>query len=374
MKILPERFKKNFFHNTMIYFIFGTVAELIKLFPVMKQFDRCHIGYKLVHTGQHAATMTQNIKRLHVQSPDFILTKRTENLKSISQMVLWIPSVLFHARTLPIKKSDYVIVHGDTMSTLLGLIIGKIFGAKILHIESGKRTHNLMKPFPEEIIRIIVSRLSDFCFATDQHDADNLAFRGNVFQTEGNTVVDSVREVLNYKPSPATRIYTRVSYILFLFGRQENILLKKNFDFIMDTLSLVLQKNVRVIWPIHAHTLHELHAKNYWGTVTKLQTQYQLEVAPPFDYVDFIFLLSHCLFVVTDGIGLQQEAYILNKPTLVLRDTTETPGIGETGMLSYFQQARVGMFLKTYSKLKRKKKIQTSPSKIIVDVVQKHIL
>ena len=83
-----------------------------------------------------------------------------------------------------------------------------------------------------------------------------------------------------------------------------------------------------------------------------------------------MFLLSNCLFVVSDGIGLQLEAYLLNKPTLILRDTTETQGVGETGVLSGLNPEKVTEFLQTYSDLKKKATTHSSPSKKIADILK----
>ncbi|KKR91377.1 MAG: UDP-N-acetylglucosamine 2-epimerase [Candidatus Gottesmanbacteria bacterium GW2011_GWA2_47_9] len=358
----------------MIYIILGTIGEFIKLFPVMKQLGRHGVGYRFVFTGQAAGTVNRNIKRLRIRKPDYVLSNRTKDLESISQLLAWIPKVFLAARRLPIRRNDYVIVHGDAVSTLLGFFIGKWYGAKIVHIESGKRTHSLFNPFPEEVIRIFISRFSDICFPANQNDANNIRYRGNVFQTKGNTIIDAVREVLHHKPSKTIRRLTRTPYVLFLVHRQENILLTNNLKTIVAILQIVLKEKFRIIWPLHTNTRYALVANNYLRFLHHLAKSYSFFTTSLFDYPDFIYLLSKCLFVVTDEGGVQEEAYILNKPTLVLRKTSENPGIGETAMLSDLDLERVRTFLRTYPTLVRRQEIRSSPSRMVVDVFRKKLL
>ncbi len=359
----------------MIYIVFGTIAEYVKLFPVMKQFDRHRIRYKLVDTGQQIETIKHNIDRLAKRKPEFILTGRKKNIENIPQMLVWMIEVLFKAKRLPIRKEDIVIVHGSAaMPTFLGFLIGKFFGAKLVHIESGKRTYHLFNPFPEELISMIVSHFSDICFPADRVDAENLAYRKNVYETNGNTVIDAAKEVLKYKPSAWVKKYSSSPFVLFLVRRHENTLVKKNFDSIVEILRALLMRKYKVLWPVHTSTQHVLKSKHFWSQVVTLSNRVPIIVSNLFDYVDFIYLLSRCEFVVTDASGVQEEAYFLNKPTLILRSHSPNPGIGETGMLSHLDPEKVNIFLKTYRKFKRTKHIRGNPSKTILEVFKKRLL
>lgn len=359
----------------MIYIIFGTVAEYIKLFPVMKQFDRHHIRYIQVDTGQQIEAVRNNINRLDKKKPEFTLTSRKKNVENIPQILVWMVEVLFNARRLPINNKDLVIVLGcAAMPTLLGFIIGKFFRAKLIHIESGKRTFNYLNPFPEEIISAVVSRFSDICFPADHVDALNLSFKKNVYETHGNTVIDATKEVLKFKPSLLARKYSSKPFVLFIARRHENIIIKNNLEKIINILEIILKKKYRVLWPAHTTTEHALKERHFWKRIVELSNTYPFVISNLFDYVDFIYLLSRCEFVATDASGAQEEAYFLNKPTLILRNHSPNPGIGETGMLSNLDHEKVNIFLKTYKKFKRTKHISGNPSKIILEVFKKQLL
>lgn len=351
----------------MIYIIIGTTAEYLKMFPIMKLFDQNKIDYLLVYTEQHHNLIEKDTKRLTSRQPDIYLTSQKNNLESIGKFLLWILKVLFNGRKLPIKKNDYVIVHGDAISTLLGLIIGKLHRAKVAHVEAGKRTFNLLSPFPEEITRIIVSRFSDICFATSEKEVKNIGKKKNVYLTNGNTVFDSVKTALKLKPSTEIKKLEKTKYVLFLIHRQENILLKKNLVQILEILEIILKKKFRVIWSMHLTTNHELKVKGLLPKISEFKRKYNLGITPLFNYVDFIHAVKSCAFVVSDAGGVQDETYFLDRPMLILREATENLGIGETAYLARFSKEKVKYFLNNIHLFKRKTKIQGSPSKIILN-------
>lgn len=350
----------------MIYIILGTTAEYLKMFPIMKLFEQNKIDYKLIYTGQHGNLIEKDTERLKLRMPDIYLTSKDAKNVDIKSFIFWIPKVLLNSRQLRINKDDFVIVHGDAVSTLLGLIIGKLHRVKVAHVESGKRTFKLLNPFPEEITRIIVSRFADVCFPTSESEAKNIGRKKNVYITNGNTVFDSVRTILRLQPSTNLKKIIKKEYVLFLIHRQENILLKKNLETIVEILEMILKTKLKVIWPMHFTTNYELKAKGLWQKILDLQNQYVLEISPPFNYIDFIHAIKYSNFVASDAGGIQDESYLLNKPMLILRQATENLGIGETAYLSYLDKKRVAYFLNNYDKLKRQTKINGSPSKIIV--------
>lgn len=356
----------------MIYIILGTTAEYIKMFPVMKLFDQNKIDYILAYTGQHHNLIDKDTKKLHFRKPDIYLTSQKNNLVNIRKFVLWIFKVLLSGTKLPIKKNDYVIVHGDAISTLLGLIIGKLHRAKVAHVEAGKRTFNLLSPFPEEIIRIIVSRFADILFPTSEREAKNIGKKGNIYLTHGNTVFDSVRAALKIKPSLEIEKIGRTQHVLFLIHRQENIYFKKNLARVLEILEIILKKKFRVIWSMHLNTQHELKAKGFWSKISDLKKEYNLEITPLLNYVDFIHAVKSSIFVASDAGGVQDETYLMNRPMLILRKATENLGIGETAYLANFEKEKVNYFLSNIKQFKRKTKIQGSPSKVVLDFFKKN--
>ena len=149
----------------MIHIIIGTKAQLIKMAPVMKLLEQQGIEYNYISTGQHRETMDDILANFGIKLPDQI-TYTGKDITSVIQMFTWSVRNIVH--TLQNKHAIFrndtngiVLVHGDTFSTLLGALMGKIAGLKVGHIESGLRSFNLFHPFTEEITRILTFRLSD---------------------------------------------------------------------------------------------------------------------------------------------------------------------------------------------------------------------
>lgn len=352
----------------MIYIILGTKGQFMKMFPVMKLFDKYKVPYKFIHTGQHFGIIEANIKRFKVRRPDVYLTIKKEDLKNIKEMFFWMPKVLWNARKLKIKKTDWVLIHADTESTLLAVIIAKFFRAKTAHVESGVRSHNWLEPFPEEIIRAIADYTCDINFCPYENDAQNIKKKTGKYITYGNTVFDSVRYALRERASEKINKLKNKPYAIFLIHRKENVLIKRRFESIIDTLEEILRRGFRVIWPVHATTRFELKKHNLWDRVVFLQSKYDLILDYFFDYVDFMHLIKNCEFIASDGGGVQKETYYLNKPMLILRKTTEDePGVGENSYLAHLEKDKINYFLDNYKKFKRKPFVKRSPSEVIVN-------
>lgn len=352
----------------MIYIILGTKGQFTKMFPLMRVFDENGIEYKFIHTGQHYGIVESNIKRFKVRKPDVYLTIKKEDLKNIWEMMLWIPKVLWNARNLHIKRKDFVIIHGDAESTLLGFLIGKFFDAKVVHIEAGYRSGSIFEPFPEEIIRRVVDRFSDVAFTPYKEFVPNMRRNRNTIVTNGNTVFDSVKFALKEVISKKAHKLMSKTYVIFLIHRKENVFVKSRLKAILRFLEVILKKDFRVIWVVHANTKFELEKQDVWKKILKLQSRYDLVLNYFFDYVDFMHLVKNSEFIASDGGGLQKETYFLNKPMLILRKRTENePGVGENSYLSELKMKNIIYFVNNYKKFRRKKSFIGSPTKTILD-------
>lgn len=356
----------------MIYIILGTKGQFLKMFPIMKLLDFKKVAYRFIHTSQHFGIIEINRRKLGVKKPDIYLTNKKEDLRNIIDFLLWAPQVLWNAKKLPITSNDYVVIHGDAESTLLGFIIGKMFRAKIVHVEAGIRSGNFCEPFPEELIRYIVSRNVDYCFCPYDKDAANLPQKKGVFVTNGNTVFDSVRMAMKIKPHQKVHQLIKKKYVLFLIHRKENLMIKKRFEKIIDIIETILQERYRVIWPLHTNTEYEIQKKGFGKKLQVLRNRYDLQTQYFFDYVDFMHLVKNCEFVASDGGGLQNETYILNKPMLILRKIIEMEvGIGETAFVSFLDMEKVKYFMKNYRTFTRKNTVTSKPSNSVVDFLIK---
>jgi len=340
------------------------------MFPVLKRFDEEKIPYKFIHTCQHYGIVEENRKLFGVRKPDLYLTLKEKDLRNIWDMIVWAIKVLWKARKLPIRRNDYVIVHGDTESTLLGLLIGLYYKSIVVHIEAGLRSGDLLEPFPEEIIRRIVSRFSRICFCPTIRDAAHLNARNKkIIVTYGNTIFDSVTYALNLIPSKNIKLVSKLKFTVFLIHRKENLFIKHRIEKIFRILEFILQRGIRVIWVLHANTIYELKAKGMWPKITELQAEYKLTVFDHFlDYVDFMYLVKKAQFTASDGGGLQEETYVLDKPLLILRKKTERAwGVNETAYLSGLNKKKVRYFLDHVSQFRRKTTINKHPTDVIVN-------
>lgn len=345
----------------MLYIILGTKGQFIKMLPLMKLFDKKKIKYKYIHTGQHQGIISENAQLFGIRKPDLFLSSKLKDLSNFFDLLFWAPSVFINGLKLPLSEKDIVFIHGNTESSILSALIAKIKKAKIYHIESGLQTGMLFTPFPEEIISRLVTGLSDVSFCVNNNDAKNVPKNKKIIITNGNTVFDTVNLALNIKTPKENLI--KKKYVIFSIHCKENLMLKQNLGIIMWALKQILQKNLTVVWPIHKNTEFSLQKKGLWKTIEKWQKIYSLQTSYLYNYVDFMHLVKNSLYVATDGGGLQEETYFLNKPCLVLSTGSGRKYVlRQTGFLSFLKKSRINFFFKNFRKFKRKDPINNSPT------------
>ena len=145
-----------------IYFFIGTTAELIKLSPVIRELEKRKIKFKIITSGQTDVNFAEVKDLIKKTNPDIVLPKKM-NKSSVFLFLLWAfkttftsPFLLFRELTRGNRSQTFFIVHGDTVTSLIGAVIARIFGLKTVHIESGLRSFNFLEPFPEEITRYLI--------------------------------------------------------------------------------------------------------------------------------------------------------------------------------------------------------------------------
>ncbi len=283
----------------MFVILLGTRAELIKMFPIMHEFEKRNVEWRWISTGQH--DLTNEIAEFKIKPPSAVLSKFYEKDKTILNSTIWIIRMMLKAKN-NLSKDDVVLVHGDTMSTLIGAFAAKLVRAKLVHVEAGLRSGNLKEPFPEELIRRIVDKLSDVLFAPHHEAQDNLKKEGRDSYVVGNTIVDS----LNVKRRNSN------GRILALIHRQETLKNKKrleNFVHLINSLK-------KVVFLYHENTKKTLIKAGLWESITA-EKQKQLQ------YSIFKNYLSRSRAVLTDSGGVSEECLILGVPCLIFRDATE---------------------------------------------------
>ena len=173
----------------------------------MIEMDRHSLAYSLVLTGQHKETMSDLIKDFGLKEPDHYLVGIREASTSI-RLISWLQEIaqktLRDLKNEPwLRQAKLCMVHGDTLSTLIGAMIAKRFNIPVAHIEAGLRSYNYLNPFPEELIRVAVSRLSSFDYAPGKWAMGNLNCAGRknkeIINTVENTLLDSIRFALKHQ-------------------------------------------------------------------------------------------------------------------------------------------------------------------------------
>ncbi|MGR8949408.1 MAG: UDP-N-acetylglucosamine 2-epimerase [Gammaproteobacteria bacterium] len=353
----------------MLHIFIGTKAQLIKMAPVMRELQQRGIEYNYISSGQHKETIDELIDCFELKEPDYVLY-RGRDITGVLQMLLWSLRIVYHClrnkqQIFRGDKNGVILNHGDTFSTLLGSVVGRLSGLKTAHVESGLRSFNLLHPFPEEITRLLVFRLSDYYFAPGSWAAENLkGCNGEVIDTGTNTLSDALK-VAKENFARCSISIPEVPYGVVSLHRFENIFKQERLQHIVDELMRISEKHY-LIFILHLPTKNKLEK---FGLLDKLTHNGQIELRPRYDYLNFIRLVDASEFVISDGGSNQEECSYLGKPCLLFRNATERQeGIGRNVILSKFERKIIDQFLKTYAELKTGSVLnEQRPSAQIVD-------
>ena len=295
--------------------------------PVVKSFQEKSDFFeaKVCVTAQHREMLDQVLDFFAIK-PDYDLDVMQQN-QSLQQLT----SRMLSKMEAVFKDFDpnYVFVHGDTTTAMVASLGAFYHGAKVCHVEAGLRTNNKLAPFPEEINRQIIGRITDYHFAPTQLAKENLLKENidenSIFVT-GNTVIDSLlfsvdkvkREPSNYILKLKSEIENK-NVILVTGHRRENH--GEGFKRICKALKrLAIEFNeVLIIYPVHLNP-------NVQAIVNEELSDIQnIMLIKPMSYPDFVWLMNSSKIILTDSGGVQEEAPSLDKPVLVMRDVTERP-------------------------------------------------
>ena len=347
-------------------FVLGTAAELIKVYPLMKEAEARGFDWMALSSGQSPVNMEKQYADFDL--PDSKLIRAVHSIndldRSTSALKWFLRALVRYPRMVAEYKPDFIVVHGDTLTTLIGALWGRRLKIPVVHIEAGLRSTKLFSPFPEEINRRLVSKLATYHMAPDDVAAENLRqsrVKGQVFTTGGNTLIDSVRLILS-----AARVDTQPEpFVLANLHRYENLNSDERWAFLMRTVTLAARKNkVRMV--MHPQTQKKLEDNPEHANHLR-NLGVQLEKRLPFS--QFIHLLFQARYVITDGGSNQEECYYLGLPCLILRETTERgEGLHSTCVLARFEREIVEDFISNPERWRRPPATPSwSPSAIILD-------
>ena len=300
--------------------VIGARPQFIKAAMVSKKLEN-NFEEIIVHTGQHYDKNMSDIffEQLEIPKPKYNLAIGSgSHGVQTGEMLIKLEEVLVK------EKPDYVMVYGDTNSTLAGALAASKLLIPVIHVEAGLRSYN--RDMPEEQNRVLTDHISTILFCPTQVAVDNLekeGIRDNIYKTGDvmcdavlhySTVAEGKINLNNIKLNPIYKDKVINEWYLTTIHRAENTMDDKNLSVILQVLNN-LDKNV--IFPVHPRIrtmVDNLYNKNRYDNI------YFIE---PVDYLTMLYLTKNANKVVTDSGGLQKECYILNTPCITIRDQTE---------------------------------------------------
>ena len=315
--------------------VFGTRPEAIKMAPLVHALASDNrFESKVCVTAQHREMLDQVIELFEI-TPDYDLNimKKGQDLSDVTTAILsGLKPVLAEF------KPDYVLVHGDTATTLSTTLASYFQQVKVGHVEAGLRTGNIYSPWPEEGNRKLTGCLANIHFSPTETSKNNL-LKENIDNASivvtGNTVIDALLEVVNKLETNTTlneEMKTRFGYlssgkrlVLITGHRRESF--GGGFERICQAISILAQKfpEVEFLYPMHLNP-------NVREPVNRLlKGLSNVFLIEPLDYLPFVYLMNKADVLLTDSGGIQEEAPSLGKPVLVMRDTTERPEAVDAG-------------------------------------------
>jgi len=307
-----------------VMFCFGTRPEAIKLAPVIQQLARYAEEFEpvVLVTAQHRQMLDQVLRVFDIR-PDYDLDvmRPGQSLGDVTIGVL-------HGveRVLRRVGPDMVMVQGDTTSTLAAALAAFYERIPVGCVEAGLRTGDKYSPYPEEMNRRLVSSLADLHFAPTRTARDNL-LRENVprrrILVTGNTVVDALRAIRASKAKWRVPVLDRIApgqrVVLVTAHRRESF--GPGFERICRALRMLVERNpdVVVVYPVHLNPNVRRPVRAILGRISRVQ------LVEPMEYLPFVRLMERAYLILTDSGGIQEEASVLGRPALVMRDVTERP-------------------------------------------------
>lgn len=304
-----------------ILIVSGTRPEIIKLAPVYHALrETAWADVQWLHTGQHGDMATQIFNCFDVV-PDISLKRGGDSLLDFSMGCRQQLDTVMQQ-----KNWSLVIVQGDTESTFQGALAAFYHRVPVAHVEAGLRTYNLNRPFPEEGLRQMISRLAQFHFAPTQRSqaalqADGIA-KDHIHLT-GNTVIDAQMWACKYHG--IRRSVQGRGHVLVTVHRRENW--GDDVAEICHAIAEIarLQPDLQILFPVHLNPVIQKPVNAILGDIANVR------LTSPLDYTQMQQALVDACLLLTDSGGLQEEAPTFGVPVLVLRDETERPEAVDAG-------------------------------------------
>jgi UDP-N-acetylglucosamine 2-epimerase (non-hydrolysing) len=299
--------------------VVGTRPEAIKMAPVilaLKKEDWCDVH--ILATAQHREMMDQVFALFKLEAD------RDLDIMVVNQTLAELTSRLIVSMDQAIDeiKPDIILAQGDTTTVMCAALAAFYKKIPFGHVEAGLRTGDMSNPFPEEMNRVVVSRLAQYHFAPTEKSKKNLLAEGiaeHIIYVTGNTVIDALLSVSTKDIDTGFRLTPGKRLILVTAHRRENF--GQPFHEICTALRQIVTEfdDVEIIFPVHPNpNIKEVAYR-------ELSDHPSVHLCPPLDYGPFVTIMKQAYLILTDSGGVQEEAPALGKPVLVLRSDTERP-------------------------------------------------
>lgn len=303
--------------------VIGARPQFIKAAVVSRAIAKSEgIEEVIIHTGQHFDANMSDVffEEMSIPHPQYNLNINGLGHGAMTgQMLEKIEEVLLQ------EKPDWVLVYGDTNSTIAGALAAKKLHIKVAHVEAGLRSFNI--DMPEEVNRILTDRISDILFCPTSTAVGNLKKEGyDNINCQIKEVGDVMQDAALFYASKSKKpeVVIPEEFALCTVHRAENTDSPERLKNIFAALEEI-SKETPVVLPLHPRTRAKLSNIGYDIGNSNIR------FINPVGYLEMVWLLSNCKFVLTDSGGLQKEAYFFSKPCITMRDETEWVELVDNG-------------------------------------------
>ena len=310
--------------NIKILTIIGARPQIIKAATLSRRIKNHYFSIVeevLVHTGQH---YDDNMSAVFFKDMDIPKPKYNLGLGGLSQSAMTGRMMEGLEEICLKEKPDWILVYGDTNSTIAGALVASKLHIKLAHVEAGLRSHNMK--MPEEVNRILTDRISNLLFCPSTLAVKNLETEG--FKNFPNAKIKNVGDIMyegamhfskqSKKPSEFSDLE---NFVLATIHRAETTDNLENLKSVITALNTI-NESKPVIVPIHPRTRSIIKDNNLWVA---------FQMINPVGYLEMIWLIQNCSLVITDSGGLQKEAYFFEKRCLTTRTETEWMELVDSG-------------------------------------------
>jgi len=312
--------------------IFGTRPEAIKLAPVLRALRAAPQEFesRVCVTGQHRQLLDPVLRLFDIR-PDYDL-KVMQPDQSLAELTARL--LIGLAPMLAREKPDWVLIQGDTTTTLSAALAAYYQRLPVAHVEAGLRSHNPWHPYPEEFNRRLADALSTLHLAPTEGARRNLLAEGipaERIRVTGNTVIDALLEVAarpyDFARGPLARVPLDGKRVLLVTTHR-----RESFGAPLRALCRAIRqlverypRDIQVVLPVHLNPNVQKPVREELGRAPNIA------LVEPLDYEPLVHLMKRATLILTDSGGLQEEAPSLGVPVLVLRQVTERPEGVEAG-------------------------------------------